>query len=56
LICRKCGTPYHFKKPRNWFGRNVLFFLPLKRFFCAKCLENRYRFITDKQLEDYHKV
>ena len=56
LRCSKCSAPYHFEKPRNWFGRNVLFFIPLKRYFCAKCLKDRYRLITKEQLKSYHKV
>ncbi|ASU32330.1 hypothetical protein MuYL_0427 [Mucilaginibacter xinganensis] len=56
LRCSKCNSPYHFEKQRNWFGRNLLFFLPLRRYFCAKCLKDRYVLITREKLKGYQKV
>ena len=56
LTCYKCLAPYHFTKPRNWMGRNLLFFLPVRRFFCAKCLKDRYRVISDEKLQEYKRV
>ncbi len=56
LRCHKCSAPFHYEKTRNWFGRNLLFFLPVRVFFCAKCLKNPYVLISDKKLKTYHKV
>jgi|GEM_PF-2179026 len=56
LKCYKCSAPLHFQKKRNWFGRNLLFYLPIKRYFCARCLKDRYRLITTEKLKQYHKV
>jgi hypothetical protein len=56
LRCSKCSAPYHFEKKRNWIGRNFLFFLPIKRYFCAKCLKDRYRLITNEELKAYKRV
>jgi hypothetical protein len=56
LKCYSCSAPYHFEKPRNWIGRNLLFFLPVKRYFCARCLKDRYRLITTKEQQKYMKV
>jgi len=54
LRCHKCSAPLHFEKTRNWFGRNILFFLPLHKYFCAKCLKNRYVWISKSELKKYH--
>lgn len=56
LKCPKCGAPLHFEKKRNWYGRNILFFLPIRRYFCARCLKDRYMFITKEKLKEYHRV
>ena len=56
LRCRKCSAPYHYEKKRNWLGRTLLSFLPVRRYFCAKCLKDRYRLITDEQLKAYKRV
>lgn len=56
LKCYKCGTPYHYKIKRNWLLRNVLFFLPVKTFFCGKCVKKRYVMITDDELSKYKRV
>ena len=56
LRCPKCSTEFHFEKPRNWVGRNVLFFLPVRKFFCAKCLKDHYLIMTDQELQHYQRV
>jgi hypothetical protein len=56
LRCFKCSAPYHFEKKRNWMGRNLMFFLPIRRYFCAKCIKDRYLFLTKKKLKAYTKV
>jgi len=53
MHCRRCSQPFHYKMPRNWFGRNLLFFLPIKRYFCAKCLKPRYRILTSAQERNF---
>jgi len=40
--CSKCGSPFHFKMRRSWFTKNILFFLPIKKYFCAKCKKSSY--------------
>jgi hypothetical protein len=56
LRCPSCSAILHYEKPRNWIGRNILFFIPLRVYFCAKCLKTKHMLITDKKLEAYHKV
>jgi hypothetical protein len=56
LRCGKCGAVFHFSIKKNWLLRNVLFFLPIKLYFCAKCLKTRYLWVTDKQAHKYHRV
>jgi len=56
LRCKKCLTEFHFQKNRNWFGRTFLSFLPVRVYFCAKCLKNRYLFITKKQAAKYKRI
>lgn len=46
--CRKCGSSYHFQLHRNWFVKKVLFFLPLRIYFCAKCQKTRYVLVKKK--------
>ncbi len=56
LKCHKCGTVFHFQVPRGFVLRNVLFFLPIKIYFCAKCMEKRYLLITNREVDKYHPV
>ena len=56
LRCHKCSMMYHYRVPKNWLLRNVLFFLPIKVFFCARCLKNRYVFLTDREESKYQPV
>ncbi len=53
LYCNHCTRPFHYRLKRNWIGRNLLFFLPVKKFFCACCLKSRYRIMTEKQVRKY---
>lgn len=56
LTCRKCGSVFHFVIPRGWFLKNVLFFLPIKTYFCAKCTKTRYVWITNAKEAEYEKI
>ncbi len=56
LKCRKCGTGYHYKVPVNGFLKAVLFFLPIKSYFCARCLKTRYHIISTKEEKKYKPV
>jgi len=56
LKCSKCSSVYHYKVPLNWFLSNVLFFVPIKAFFCARCLKVSYHVMTSKQERKYKSV
>lgn len=56
LKCSKCSTAYHYKAPLNWFFRNLLFFVPIKAYFCARCVKIRYRLISKKEEKKYRPV
>jgi hypothetical protein len=34
----------------------ILFFLPVKTFYCAKCMGSRYKIMTNAELSKYHVV
>jgi len=56
LGCKKYSSVYHFKVGVNWFLRIVLFFVPLKAFFCARCSTVRYHIMTSETLRKYKPV
>jgi hypothetical protein len=56
LRCYKCGTVYHYRIRRNWFLKYGLFFLPVKIYFCGRCVKNRYVLLTDKHEAKYKPV
>ncbi|WP_345213253.1 hypothetical protein [Mucilaginibacter gynuensis] len=56
LTCRKCNIPFHYPLQRNWIGRNVLFFLPIRVFFCARCLISRQLWLTNTEYRKYKRV
>ncbi len=56
LRCRTCNTIYHYRKTPNSWVRSILFFLPVKSFFCARCLKTRYLLISDKEYKKYTEV
>jgi hypothetical protein len=56
LRCYKCSTVYHYRIKRNWFLKHVLFFLPIKIYFCGHCVKNRYILLTDKGETKYRPV
>jgi len=56
LRCHKCRAVFHYTIKRNWFGCNLLFFLPIKVYFCAKCAKTRYLWLTNKNAAKFHRV
>jgi len=56
LKCYKCNSVYHYRLRRNWFFKNLLFFLPFKIYFCGHCVKKRYLLLTDKQEMKYKPV
>jgi hypothetical protein len=56
LCCHQCRSMFQFCVRPNWMVRNLLFFLPVKVYFCARCVKNRYILITDKEEQRYHPV
>ena len=56
LKCCKCDTVFHFKLEQSLLQKTLLFFLPVKVFFCAKCATSRYRLLTDAEEEKYVRV
>ncbi|MDN5287567.1 MAG: hypothetical protein JWR38_3841 [Mucilaginibacter sp.] len=43
-LCPRCKTELDNRVPRGFFVKNMLFFLPLKRYLCYKCQRKRYIF------------
>jgi ribosomal protein L37AE/L43A len=41
-VCPKCKSELDNRVPRSFFVKNLLFFLPLKRYMCYKCQRKRY--------------
>jgi len=56
LKCYKCSTVYHYRIRRNWFLKYVLFFLPIKIYFCGHCVKSRYILLSDKKETKYNPV
>jgi hypothetical protein len=44
--CPKCKTPYHYTMPRGWFMRNILWFISVKKFLCARCIKAHYVIVS----------
>ena len=40
--CPKCGSSFHFQLHRAWFVKTFLYFLPVRKYFCAKCRKAYY--------------
>ncbi|HZY36345.1 MAG TPA: hypothetical protein VFE53_06830 [Mucilaginibacter sp.] len=56
LRCHKCSSTFHYRIPRGWFLKYVLFFLPIKVYFCGRCVKFRYILLTDKSEAKYQPV
>jgi len=48
LTCPVCSHTFHSRVKRNWFLRNVLYFLPIKIYFCNVCEKNVYILVKDQ--------
>jgi ribosomal protein L37AE/L43A len=40
--CPKCKSELDNRVPRSFVVKNLLFFLPIKRYICYKCQRKRY--------------
>ncbi|BAU52786.1 hypothetical protein [Mucilaginibacter gotjawali] len=56
LRCPKCTAAFHYRIRRNWFLKYVLFFLPVKIYFCAHCVKKRYVLLSDRGETRYKPV
>jgi len=56
LRCYKCAAAYHYRVRRNWFLKYVLFFLPIKIYFCGHCVKKRYVLLTNRGETMYKPV
>lgn len=56
LRCYRCHSVYHYRIRRGWFLKYVLFFLPIKIYFCGHCVATRYRLLTNKGETRYKLV
>jgi ribosomal protein L37AE/L43A len=41
-LCPKCKSEVDSRISRGFFVKNLLFFLPLKRYVCYRCQRKRY--------------
>ncbi len=41
-ICPACGRRFKYRLKRSWLMRTLVFWKPLKRYYCAYCKCNRY--------------
>lgn len=53
LCCSKCKHPYHYKKTTPAILKLIENIIPIKIFFCAKCVQNRYLVISRAELNKY---
>lgn len=51
--CRKCNTDYHYQVPRGFFLKNILGFLPIRIYWCPRCVTNRYVWVKEKGASVY---
>lgn len=42
--CKKCKEILNIRRKRGLIVKTVFFWLPLKKFFCTRCLKTRYHF------------
>ncbi len=41
-VCPRCKSELDNRVPRGFLVKNLLFFLPLKRYMCYRCQRKRY--------------
>lgn len=54
--CRVCGSDFHYQIPRGFLLKNVLGFLPVRIYWCPRCIANRYVWVygnTNKKKNNY---
>lgn len=51
LRCPQCTQVFQSRVRRNWILRNLLFFIPVKIYFCSICDKNVYLILLDKMPE-----
>ena len=56
LKCPKCDCEFHYEKPRGWFLKSLSYFIPVRAYFCAKCLKTHHLIISDARLKHFHHV
>jgi hypothetical protein len=56
MKCHKCGAVFHFPIKKPWVLEYLLFFLPIRIYFCAKCNKSRYLLQTIKEANEFHRV
>lgn len=54
--CWKCNTQYHYQIPRPWVVKNLLFFLPVRKYFCPHCVTSRYSWGAPKNKSSDYTV
>ena len=47
--CSTCKNQFHFRMHRSWFVKNILFFLSVRKFFCAKCQKAVYILVQNNR-------
>jgi len=40
--CKKCNEPLQNRRKRGFLLKTTLFWLPVRKFFCERCLKTRY--------------
>jgi transposase-like protein len=41
-VCPRCKSQFDSRVPRSFFVKNILFFIPLKRYMCYNCQRKHY--------------
>jgi hypothetical protein len=50
--CRKCNTNFHYQVPRSTLFKILFGFLPIRIYWCPKCMVNRYVWRGYKKSKD----
>lgn len=43
-FCKRCDMELRRQVHRTWFVKNILFFLPLRKYICINCLRTYHIF------------
>ena len=41
-LCQVCGHEFKYRVKRNWVVKILMFWSPVKRYFCEECAESYY--------------